>query len=136
MPGNAAVSQRPLISCVDDDSSVCDAIKGFLRAFGFDAETYLSAEEFLQSGRLDATSCLITDVQLGGMSGLQLQDRLAESGYRIPVIVMTAFPDDGVHERAFSAGAVAFLSKPITKDDLLTCIRSALNSRDIAGARP
>jgi FixJ family two-component response regulator len=129
------VPQKPFISCVDDDVSVCEAIKGFLRAFGFNAETYSSAEEFLQSGRLDDTSCLITDVQLHGISGLQLQDRLAESGYRIPVIVMTAFPDDRVHARAFSAGAVCFLTKPITKDDLLTSIRSALNLPDVDGTQ-
>jgi FixJ family two-component response regulator len=129
------VSQRPLISCIDDDASVCEAMKGLLKAFGFAAETYSSAEEFLESDRLDDTSCLITDVQLGGMSGLQLQVRLAESGYGIPVIVMTAFPDDRVRGQALSAGAVSFLSKPVTKEELLTCIRSALNGRDVDEAQ-
>jgi len=100
---------------------------GFLKAFGFTPEVFSSAEEFLQSDRLDEASCLITDVHLRGMSGLRLQSRLAASGSRIPVIVITAFPDDGVCERALSAGAVDFLNKPFNTGDLLTWIRSALN---------
>jgi FixJ family two-component response regulator len=102
-------------------------------ASGFTAEAFLSAEEFLQFGRLEETSCLITDVQLGGMSGLQLQSRLAESDSGIPIIFITAFPDERIRERALSAGAVCFLSKPVPKEDLLTCIRSALQRRNDAG---
>jgi FixJ family two-component response regulator len=128
-----AVSQTPLIACIDDDPSVCEAIKGSLMASGFTAEAFLSAEEFLQFGRLEDTSCLITDVQLGGMSGLQLQHRLAELGYGIPIIIITAFPDERIRERALSAGAVCFLSKPVTKEGLLTCIRLALHRRHGAG---
>jgi FixJ family two-component response regulator len=67
------------------------------------------------------------DVQLGGMSGLQLQNRLAELGYGIPIIFITAFPDERIRERALSAGAVCFLSKPVTKEGLLTCVRAALH---------
>ena len=121
--------QKPLIACVDDDESARDALEGFLKAFGFNSEVFASAEEFLQSGRLENTSCLITDVHLHGMSGLQLQSRLAASGSRIPVIVITAFPNDRVRERALSAGAVCFLDKPFNTEDLLTCIRSALDRR-------
>jgi FixJ family two-component response regulator len=84
------MSETPLIVCVDDDPSVAEAIKGLLKSCGFTAEAFLSAEEFLQSGRLEDTSCLITDVQLGGMSGLQLQNRLAESGYGIPISLSSA----------------------------------------------
>jgi FixJ family two-component response regulator len=124
-----AVPKKPLIACVEDDESARDALEGFLKAFGFALEIFSSAEEFLKSERLDEASCLITDLHLGGMSGLQLQSRLAASGSHIPVIVITAFPDDRVREQALSAGAVCFLSKPFDKDDLLTGIRTALNRR-------
>jgi FixJ family two-component response regulator len=100
---------------------------GLLRALDFEAEAFLSAEEFLQSGWLDETSCLITDVQLGGMSGVQPQRRLADSGYRIPVIIITAFPDDRVTTQAMNAGAIDVLGKPVTKDALLCAIRAALD---------
>jgi FixJ family two-component response regulator len=133
--GNA-VPQKPLIACVDDDISALEALEGFLKAFGFSPDVFLSAEEFLQSDRLDKAACLITDIHLGGMSGLQLQSRLAASDYRIPVIVVTAFPDDRVRERALSAGAVCFLDKPFNKEDLLTGIRSALDRRHGDGTHP
>jgi FixJ family two-component response regulator len=77
------VPQKPLIACVEDDVSAREALGGFLKAFGFSPDAFSSAEEFLQSARLDEASCLITDVHLPGMSGLQLQSRLAASGYRI-----------------------------------------------------
>ena len=102
------MSETPLIVCVDDDPSVAEAIKALLKACGSTAEAFLSAEEFLQFGRLEDTSCLITDVQLGGMSGLQLQNRLADSGYGIPIIFITAFPDEQIRERGLSAGAACF----------------------------
>jgi FixJ family two-component response regulator len=124
--GEMAVSESRLIVCVDDNQAVCEAMLGLLKALGFAAEAFLSAEALLQSGRLDDTACLITDVQLGGMSGLQLQTRLYELGYRIPTIMITAFPDEGIRDQALSAGAVCFLSKPVLKADLLNCIHSAL----------
>jgi FixJ family two-component response regulator len=123
------VAQTSLIACIDDDPSICEAIKELLKACGFTAETFASAEEFLEFARLDNTACLITDVQLGGMSGLQLQNRLAESGDGIPIIFITAFPDERLRERALSAGAICFLSKPVTKEGLLTCICAALHRR-------
>jgi len=121
------VAQRQLIAFVDDDQAVCETMMGLLRAFDFDAEAFSSAEEFLDSGRLDETSCLITDVQLGGMSGLQLQRHLADRGYRFRVIFITAFPDDRVSTQAMNAGAIDVLSKPVTKDALLGAIHSALD---------
>src|ERR1700730_4254215 len=111
------VPQKPLIACVEDDVSAREALGGFLKAFGFTPEVFSSAEEFLQSDRLDEASCLITDVHLQGISGLQLQSRLAALGSCIPIIVITAFPDDGVRERALSAGAVGFLNKPFNTGD-------------------
>ena len=128
--------QKPLIACVDDDVSAREALEGFLKAFGFTPDVFSSAEEFLQSDRLNEAACLITDLQLRGMSGLQLQTRLAALGYAIPTIVITAFPDDRIRERALSAGAVCFLDKPFNGEDLLGGIRSALGRRHRLGTHP
>jgi FixJ family two-component response regulator len=124
-----AVPHNPIIALVDDDLSAREALGGFLKASGFTPDIFSSAEEFLQSDRLDETSCLITDMHLPGISGLQLQSSLAASGFRIPVIVITGFSDDRVRERALRAGAICFLDKPFDTGDLLTCIRSALDRR-------
>jgi FixJ family two-component response regulator len=121
------VSQTPLIAIVDDNASVCEAMQRLVEASGFAAEAFSSAEEFLQSERLNQTECLITDVQLPGMSGFQLQSHLSVSGSRIPIIVITAFPVED--RRALAAGAICFLRKPVVKEDLLTCIRLALDQR-------
>ena len=127
------MSQTPLLMCVEDDPPVREAIKGLLVALGFAAEVFSSAEEFMQSSRLSETSCLITDVQLRGMSGIELQHRLVALGHRIPTIVITAFPDERIRAQALSAGAVCFLCKPINMDELVDCIDSALNRRsDVA----
>jgi FixJ family two-component response regulator len=123
------VSQIPLLMCVEDDAAVREAIKGLLVALGFAAEVFSSAEEFIQSSRLSETSCLITDIQLRGMSGIELQHRLAALGHRIPTIVVTAFPDERIRAQALGAGAVCFLCKPIDMDELVKCIESALNRR-------
>jgi FixJ family two-component response regulator len=123
------VPQTPLLTCVEDDPSVREAIKGLLVALGFAAEVFSSAEEFIQSSRLSETSCLITDVQLRGMSGIELQHHLAALGHRIPTIVITAFPDERIRTQALSAGAVCILYKPINMDELVNCIGSALNRR-------
>ncbi len=128
--------QKPLIACVDDDVSAREALEGLLKAFGFIPGVFSSAEELLQFDRLDEASCLITDVHLGGMSGLQLQRLLTASGHRIPVIVITAFPDDRVRERALSAGAICFLTKPFNTGDLLTGIRSALDRQQGNSTHP
>jgi FixJ family two-component response regulator len=125
--GQIPVSQTPLLACIDDEPSIREAIKGLLKASGLTAQTFSSAEEFLKFDRLKDTSCLIMDVQLGGMSGPQLQNHLAKSGYGIPIIFITAFPDERICERALGAGAVGFLGKPVTKEGLLTCIHAALH---------
>jgi FixJ family two-component response regulator len=123
----SGVSRTPLIAIVDDDASVCEAIQGLVEASGFAAEAFSSAEEFLQSERLTEAACLITDVQLPGLSGFQLQNCLSELGSRIPTLVITAFPEDD--RRALAGGAICFLRKPVIKEDLLTCIRLALDQR-------
>ena len=115
--------------CIEDDPSVHEAMKGLLIALGFSAEMFFSAEEFLRSDRLADASCLITDVKLSGMSGIELQNHLVESSNRIPVIVITAFADDRRREQALKAGAVCFLVKPVPKEELLSCIGRALDLR-------
>jgi FixJ family two-component response regulator len=98
----------------------------FIQSLDFVVELFASAEAFLESSGLQETSCLVLDVRLPGMSGLQLQDHLAERGYRIPIIFITACPDERARTRALSAGAVDFLPKPFTEEALLNGIRSAL----------
>ena len=120
------LSQSSLIAIVDDDEAIREATQGLLKAVGYATEVFPSAEDFLASGRLHEVACLITDIQLGRMSGLQLQRQLGSSGFRAPIIVMTAFPEDG--RRALAAGALCVLDKPFIKDELLTHIRLALRS--------
>ncbi len=117
---------KPLISIIDDDESMREAIKGLMRSLGYRVEAVASAQEFLSSRFVLHTACVIADMQMPGMTGLDLYQRLSTSGKRVPTILITAYPDDGVRERALSAGVVGYLSKPFEEDDLLACVRSAL----------
>jgi FixJ family two-component response regulator len=96
-----------MIAIVDDDKAVREAMKTLVRSLGYHASTFGSADEFLNSKKVHDTSCLITDVQMPGLSGIDLQDRLIAKGHRIPVIVITGFPDDTARARAMKAGALA-----------------------------
>ena len=125
---------KPLISIVEDDESVREAIKGLMRSLGYRVEAVASAQEFLSSRHVRRTSCLIADMQMPGMTGLGLHRHLSASGEPIPTILITAYPDNGVRERALSAGVIGYLSKPFEEDDLLACIRSAL-IHDRSGGR-
>lgn len=120
------MAKKPLISIVDDDESVREATKGLMKSFGFTAEVFPSAEDFLASRHLRCTSCLIADVNMPGMTGLELHRRLKASGETIPTILITAYPDDSVRARALTDGIIGYLSKPFDEDDLLVCINSAL----------
>ena len=120
------MSEDPLIAIVDDDVMICEATTDLVEAFGFNARTFTSAQEFLDSDCVPGTSCLIADVQMPGTSGLQLHRKLIASGHRIPVVFISAFPDQRVRERALSAGALCYLSKPFDGEILRSCIRSAL----------
>ncbi len=117
---------KPLISVIDDDASMREAIKGLMRSLGYRVEAIASAREFLSSRHVRRTSCLIADMQMPGMTGLELHRHLSASGKPIPTILITAYPDSSVRERALAAGVVGYLSKPFEEDDLLGCIRSAL----------
>jgi FixJ family two-component response regulator len=120
------LSQVPVISIIDDDLSVRVAIQRLIRSLGYSAQTFSSAAEFLRSSSANGTSCLITDVQLPGMSGVELQDHLACQGKTLPIIFITAFPEDSIRTRALTAGAVCFLTKPFDGRKLIQCIETAL----------
>jgi FixJ family two-component response regulator len=117
---------KPLISIVDDDESIREAIRGLMRSLGYSVEAVASAQEFLSSRHVSRTSCLIADMQMPGMTGLELHRHLLASGTPVPTILITAFPDNAARERALAAGVVGYLSKPFDEDDLLACVRSAL----------
>jgi FixJ family two-component response regulator len=119
----------PVISIIDDDESVRAATNRLVRSLGFVALTFACADEFLRSPRLNDTSCVIADVQMPGMSGIELQSALIASGKVIPIIFITAFPDERIRTRAMEAGAVGFLSKPFKGSILIQYIDDALNSR-------
>ena len=125
---------KPLISIVDDDESMREAIKGLMRSLGYRVEAVASAHEFLSSRNGRRAACVIADMQMPGMTGLELHQRLLASGKPIPTILITAYPDNGVRERALAAGVIGYLSKPFEEDDLLACIRSAL-THDRSGGR-
>ena len=115
-----------LISVVDDDESVRRTTTLLIESFGFRAATFESAETFLKSGHLHDTSCLIVDVQMPGMNGLQLQSHLAAAGCGIPIIFITAYENNDSRRRAMQAGAAGFLGKPFSDEQLLQTIDSAL----------
>jgi len=115
-----------MISIVDDDRAVRAATRGLVRSLGYDASTFASAEEFLNSEDLHETSCLITDLHMPGLSGIELQDQLIAQGRCLPVVFITAFPDESVRTRAMEAGAIGFLSKPFSDRHLIDCLDRAL----------
>ncbi|ABF42715.1 response regulator receiver protein [Candidatus Koribacter versatilis Ellin345] len=115
-----------LISVVDDDESIRRTMTLLIQSFGFQAAVFDSAENLLKSGQLHETSCLIVDVQMPGMNGLQLQGHLASSGYKIPIIFITAYDNKESRCQAMQAGAIAFLSKPFDDEVLLETIRATL----------
>jgi FixJ family two-component response regulator len=121
-----------MIAIVDDDESVRETTKGLVRSLGYAATAFASAEDFLQSDRVHDASCLISDVQMPGLTGVELQDRLAAAGNRMPIIFITAFPEDRIRARALAAGACGFLAKPFSDDSLIGCLDKALKSGDDA----
>jgi FixJ family two-component response regulator len=120
------LSTKTLISIVDDDQDFRDALTSLTRSYGYRARPFSSAPAFLASRNVRNTSCLIADVQMPAMTGVELYSRLVESGHAIPTILVTAYPDDGVRVRALTAGVICYLSKPFNADELLACIRAAL----------
>jgi FixJ family two-component response regulator len=124
-----AAENRPVVSIVDDDESVVAAINSLISSFGYEALSFLSAEAFLQSPRLNDTACLISDVHMPNMSGIELQRILLDRGLQIPIIFMTAFSKETIRAKAVDQGAVCFLMKPLDSDTLIECIDAALKRR-------
>jgi len=122
------MANLPLISVVDDDDSVRESLRGLIRSVGFAVKVFASAEEFLNSDHLRNTNCLILDVRMPGMNGLELQRQLAATDRKIPVIFITAHGDDEVRSRALNGGAVDYLLKPFSEEALLNAIDAALKS--------
>ena len=115
-----------MISIIDDDRIVREAVGDLVQSLGHEVATFDSAEEFLDSGRLAETSCLITDLQLPGLGGLELQTKLLADGYSLPIIFITAFPREKFRRQAMNAGAVGFLNKPFEVPIFLECLSKAL----------
>ena len=118
--------EHSLVAVVDDDESVREALPDLLREFGFRAHAFSSAEQFLTSDSLGKTRCLILDIAMPGMTGLDLQDELKIRGHRIPIIFITAQKDEAVRSRAFEQGATEFLLKPFSDTALLAALNTAL----------
>ena len=117
---------NPLISIVDDDESVREAIESLIKSVGLGAQVFASSEDFLSSDRIEETSCLILDMRMPGMSGLELQRRLSADGYGIPIIFISAHSDDQIRAQALGAGAVDFLFKPFSDQALVDAVQVAL----------
>ena len=121
------MNHTPQISIVDDDDSVRDALKSLIDSVGFRAEVFASGEEFLSSPDISETDCLITDVRMPGMTGLELQERLNAAGAAIPIVFMSAHDDTDARARALRSGAIDFLQKPFSEDSLLHAIDACLD---------
>jgi FixJ family two-component response regulator len=126
---NETVDRVPLISIVDDDPSIRVSMENLVRSIGFDAHSFDSADKYLNSPVRHRTSCIISDVQMPGIDGLDLQSNLAAENDRTPIIFITAFPQPDIKRRAIDAGAICFLTKPFDGQSLINCIEEALKAR-------
>ena len=127
-PGKSA-TERPLLSVVDDDEMLRESLPELLGEFGFTARAFSSGQEFLVSDDVNETRCLILDVAMPGMSGLELQKELKHRGQAIPIIFITGQKDEEARKQAFRQGAVKFLYKPFSDDDLLDAVNTALDGK-------
>ena len=121
------MAKAPVIAIIDDDASVRATTDSLVRSFGYIVHTFASAEDFLQSSHLGDTSCVISDVQMPAMSGIELQAHLLAKGHRVPFIFITAFPDQRIRARALGAGAICYLIKPFDEHSLIQCLDAALD---------
>jgi FixJ family two-component response regulator len=123
------LTKNSLISIVDDDQSMVESIVSLIQSVGYKAKGFYSADDFLKSSQLFKTSCLILDVCMPEIDGLELQRRLAATTHRIPIIFITAYDSDDLRARAFEAGAAGFLFKPFSEESLLQAVRSAVGEQ-------
>lgn len=117
---------KRVIAIVDDDESAREGLTNLMSSVGYDAMPYSSGDEFMRSAERGRTACLISDVSMPGMTGPQLHQQLVKAGERIPTILVTAYPDEAARKRALRAGVQCYLTKPFSEDELLACVRSAL----------
>jgi FixJ family two-component response regulator len=125
----SALSAIPVISIIDDDASVRTARQNLVRSLGYKVHMFASAEAFLSSEQLNATSCVIADVQMPGMNGVELQCHLRAKGSRVPLIFISAFPEEAIRQRALRDGAICFLAKPFDGCVLIDHLNTALFER-------
>ena len=121
-----AMSSRALISIVDDDQLFRESMHRLVILLGYTVEAFPSAADFIASHLLPETACLVADVQMPGMTGVELHRHLVDTGYAIPTILVTAYPDEAIRDQALRDGVVCFLSKPVNDEHLDRCLRSAL----------
>ena len=127
-PTGRGSDERPLLSVVDDDESVRESLPDLLREFGFAAQAFSSAEEFLSSASVDETSCLLLDIAMPGMTGPELHEELKRRGQEIPIIFITGQRDETIRTRMLKRGAAGFLLKPFSDSALLAAINTALHA--------
>jgi FixJ family two-component response regulator len=125
--------KKPLVSIVEDDRFFRESMGRLMRSLGYMVDVFSSAAEFLASPRLDETVCLIADVNMPGMTGLELYRRLVDTGHAIPTILITAFPNDVDRARALNDGVTCYLAKPVDQQDLTRCLDAALASGGLTG---
>ena len=116
----------PLVCIIDDDESVRESVSDLVQSLGHKTATFASAEEYLQSDHVENSSCVITDVRMPGMSGVELQAHLGMSGHRTPMIFITSFPSEDIRTLVLKAGAFGFFRKPFDHDNLVECLNNAL----------
>ena len=127
MPSGAmSVANIPIVSIVDDDAWSRNGLEDLVLSLGYRALTFESAEQFVQSGNIEQTDCLITDLRMPGWSGLELQSHLRRAGHRIPTIFVTTYPNDAQRARALEEGAIGFLDKPCDEQALIACLVRAV----------
>jgi len=126
-----ANTKSPMVAVVDDNPSMCQAIESLLMAYGLLVQHFFSAEEFLSSIHFDRTDCLVLDIRMGGMSGLELQRELKARGRRLPIIFVTAHGSKNQEQLAMQAGAVAFLRKPFSAVQMLKVLASTLEMHEL-----
>ena len=122
------MSKAPLIAIVEDDEFFRQSMRRLMRSLGYTTEAFASAADFLASRSLDETACLIADIQMPGMTGVELHARLIEAGHKIPTILVTAYPDEARQVRALKGEIVCYLLKPFDDNDLMRCVQRAIES--------
>jgi FixJ family two-component response regulator len=125
------MSEDSLISIVDDDTAARAGTRALVESLGYKAVGFSSAEHFLRSDMIGETACLITDLQMPGLNGLELQELLRSQGYRMPIVFITAYPNENHRIRALNGGAVGFLSKPFDEASLIDCLTVAIKQREL-----